>query len=96
MLENGYLVLFAAVRDEGSRLLVGETASNNFPLIIIVGQGGANLCAPGSDEVRAGGKSAGPEDIMNYITCGRFRTIVISGCLNILHITMSCFETVDE
>lgn len=31
--------------DRESRVLVGETASNNFPLIIIVREGGANLCA---------------------------------------------------
>lgn len=31
--------------DGESRVLVGETASNNFPLIIIVREGGANLCA---------------------------------------------------
>lgn len=31
--------------DRESRVVVGETASNNFPLIIIVREGGANLCA---------------------------------------------------
>ncbi|CAK9809904.1 hypothetical protein ANTQUA_LOCUS6220 [Anthophora quadrimaculata] len=54
----------------------GETASNNFPLIIIVREGGAKFMCVGSNWLRAGGKSARPDDTKRAL----YNTVAIFNC----------------